>query len=254
MKKSEQGNELKIYGINAAHKLFLTRPESIIRAYLLKSMEAEFRALLIFLKQRKLAYHIVNADELANISGALHHEGICLLIKEKNVFSERELFTMLNPASLRNFPTLIYLDGVVNPLNVGALMRSAAHFGVSHILGPKGVLPRLGGGIYRTAEGGAETVQLYYLEKPPETLKRIKKLGYCIYGTDVQNGSSLFSLRAKNKSLFVLGSESKGMSVEIRKICDEFIYIPGTGAVESLNVSAASALLFGQIYQSRSQE
>ncbi len=227
--------ERKYYGIHACLALYENRPQDIIRVYLDKTNLKTFAPVLKWCAKEKKAYHIVETNELEKVSGSGHHEGVCLLAKEKPLGDE---------SSLQNLPEktcLLYLDGVENPHNLGSIIRTAAHFGIPYILGQSLALPA---SACRIAKGGAELVGLISLKRPEIALKKLQKEGFQIIATSPHQGKSLFSFPFAPRTIFAIGSESKGLTSPFLKNAIN-VRIPGTGAIESLNVSVATALCMG---------
>jgi RNA methyltransferase, TrmH family len=234
-------NEQKYYGIHACLAIWEKRPYDVIRVY---AHESNIKMLTKVLKgcaAQKKAYHIVSSEELNRITDSIHHEGVCILAKEPRPTSFSDLI-----AAIRNGSKvcLLYLDGVQNPHNVGSILRSCAHFGINYILGDR--LPSLSASACRIAKGGAEQVRLVQLDQPLVALEQLKKLGFAVIGTSSHGGVSLYRYHFPARAILVFGSESDGMSKPLRKMIAQEVQIPGTGVVESLNVSVATALCLGE--------
>ncbi|MBI5272770.1 MAG: tRNA/rRNA methyltransferase [Chlamydiia bacterium] len=219
------------------------RPHDIIRVYLDEERVGLFSPLLKWCASQKKAYHIIPHAEIEKVSGSVHHEGVCLLAKDLPPLSSQTFLASL----ARGSACLIFLDGVENPHNLGSIVRTAAHFGVPYILGEN--LPSLPPSACRIAKGGAERVRLVSLSNPIETLRKLQSQGFSLLATSSHQGSSLYSTHFSAKTILALGSESKGVSPSIAKFALGSICIPGTGAMESLNVAVASALCIGAYFQ-----
>ncbi len=140
----------------------------------------------------------------------------------------------------------IWLDGVGNPHNFGAILRSAAHFGVAAILLPENSTLALSGAAARVAEGGAESVPLVRLPASREAMAQLRGADFALAATVVRGGSDLFAQRLPQRLVYVMGAEGEGMDANLAAQCDLRLSIPGTGAVESLNVAAATAVFLAQ--------
>ena len=140
----------------------------------------------------------------------------------------------------------LWLDGVGNPHNLGAILRSAAHFGVAAMLLPKHSTLALSGAAARVAEGGAEAVPLVRLGRDDNAIAQLRGAGFTLAATVVHGGSDLFATALPQRLVYVIGAEGEGMIAELAAACDLRLSIPGTGAVESLNVAAATAVLLAQ--------
>ena len=234
---------MKVYGRHACLKLFESRPEDIIRAYTTQDGIFEFRQLIRHCVDNKLAYHVVDKEELDALTRATHHEGICLVVRNKKIPSVKELMTQ------EGRTLIIALEEVQNPHNLGAIMRTAAHFGVTGILYEAKVPVALTGAAYRTSEGGAESVPAIHLDGWVEVFDYAKTMGYKLCATSSHEGTSLFEAKFPEKTLLFIGAEAEGLSERMIKKMNQLISIPGTGAVESLNVSNATAAILTEWYR-----
>jgi len=232
--------ELKYYGTHACQALWQTRPKDIIRVYLDESHVKGFGPLLKWCAKEKKAYHIVPVAELQKITDSVHHEGICILARELLPLSEKEFLDSLTSSP----ECLLYLDGVQNPHNLGSILRTSAHFGIRYILGDR--LPSLSAAACRVAKGGAEVVRLVALARPFETFRRLQQAGFELIGTSSHRGTSLHAFRFPQRSILAIGSESEGVAQSLLKQAAHAICIPGTDAVESLNVAVATGLCIGE--------
>ncbi len=232
-------SEQKYFGKNACLAIFDTRPEEIVRVYVTERSKHQFAPLTAFCAQNKKAFHIVEDQDVEKFSGSEHHQGVALIAKKRTAKLLRESdVSALSGA-------FVYLDGVENPHNFGAILRSSGYFNVAGVMGKRGEIPTLSGTACRTAEGAAEIVSLYELEDL-KTISNLKRRGFRVIATSSHAKKSLYNVKLSKNTILVLGSEGRGISQEIRDLADEEIAIPGTGAVESLNVSAACAVLLGE--------
>jgi RNA methyltransferase, TrmH family len=236
---------VKVAGLHAVRALAERRRRDIVRVYLVEARISDFGPLLKWCAENKKAYHVVDEEELERIAESIHHEGVCVLAKAKPRLRFGDLAGELEKA--RGFSSLVYLDGVKNPHNLGAILRVAAHFGVRAILLPaRGGRSRMTAAIQRTAEGGAESVDVVEVDPPIRALETLRRLGFAIYGTSGRGATSLYEARPSRRSIFLLGAEGEGLSGEMLRTCDDVLMIPGTGEVESLNVACAAAVVLGE--------
>ena len=242
-------NELKYYGLHACLAIWKQRPQDLIRVYLEEANLKRLSPMLKWCAQQKKVYRIVEKQELEKISTSIHHEGVCVVAIEPPLFSFEDLKKELLGAQKC---CLLYLDGVQNPHNLGSIIRSCAHFGILAILGEKDKLPSLSPSACRIAKGGAEQVRLIALEKKMQVLQFLKKQGFSIFATSSHQGKSLYQTALPNRTIIAFGSESDGLSSSLLQLADGAIQIPGTGDVESLNVSVAAALCLGEYSRQKS--
>jgi len=238
-------SEETYHGVRACLAIFARRPQDIVRVYVTAERRREAAALLRHCTETRKGFQIVAAENLARISGSMHHEGIAVLARACPRGTLADLLERPRPGPL------LYLDGVQNPHNLGALLRTAAHFGAAAILGPRGGLPSLSPAAVRVAEGAAEFVPVCDVERPVSDLRLLKREGFSVVITSSHRGRSAFEASAGwgGRVVLVLGSEGAGVSPPIAALADEFVRIPGTERVESLNVSVACGILLAECWR-----
>lgn len=242
--KAVLDDESKVYGENACRVLFTQRPEAVVRLYVSEKMAPKFADVMKHLAAAKKAYHIVADTELEKVAGSQHHGGIVLLVKRKPV---QTLANYLNQKGKKQ-DCLLALDGVGNPHNLGAIARTCAHFGISGVIMREPQLLHSGASL-RTAEGGGEYVDALKCDDMPLALRLCKEAGYTLVTTSSHGGQSLYQTALPEKVVIVFGEEMFGVSKNVAKAADIALQIPGTGKVESLNVSVAASLILGEWYR-----
>ena len=140
----------------------------------------------------------------------------------------------------------LWLDGVGNPHNVGAILRSAAHFGVSAILLPKHSNFALSGAAVRVAEGGAEAVPFVRLGRDDNSLAQLRGAGFALAATVVRGGARVVRSTVAAAPGLCDRRGRRGHVLGTGRVCDLRVSIPGSGKVESLNVAAATAVLLAE--------
>ncbi len=206
---------------------------------------------------------MVAVENLRRISGSMHHEGVAILAKEIRRWGLEDLLRIVDAAresserkderrdKAASAGPILYLDGVENPHNVGSMLRTAAHFGVIAVTGRAGELPPLSPTAVRMAEGAAERVPVCDLADPAAALRRLVKSGYAVVAASSHRGEPPQRAPLGGRCVLVLGSEGKGVSPAIERVATSHVCIPGTGAVESLNVSVASGILLAEAWRQR---
>ena len=231
--------ELRLYGLNAIRAVFEKRPQAIRKLYLAETRIPQLQPLLKWCVANRVGYRVVIDADLQKLAASSHHEGVVAEVLREEA----------QPLSswLRDLPDgpccALWLDGVGNPHNLGAILRSAAHFGVSAVLLPKASTLALSGAAARVAEGGAEAVPFVRLGREDNSIAQLHGAGFQLAATVVRGGSDLFKTALPERLVYVLGAEAEGMSPELAAACDLRLSIPGSGAVESLNVASATAVL-----------
>jgi TrmH RNA methyltransferase len=244
-------DEVRVCGINAVRAMFERRSQDIVRVYLTDDRIPLLSGLLKYCAAEHKAYHLVAPQELERVAGSVHHEGVCIIAKRKRALTFLELVSELKQSDR---PTsLVMLEGVENPHNVGAILRVAANFGVRALLTEDHRdAPSLSAAVLRTAEGGAEAVDLVRVESTERALAALVEIGFRIYATSGRGRSSIYREHIAPRALFVFGSEGRGLSKRLLGGAHEVVAIPGTGSVESLNVACASAIILGEYWRAHS--
>jgi RNA methyltransferase, TrmH family len=236
--RGDAPSELRLHGLNAVRAVFARRPEAIRKVYLAEARIPALQPLLKWCATNRVGYRVVEEGDLQKLAASAHHEGVVADVL-------REAPTPLS-AWLRDLPPgpacAIWLDGVGNPHNFGAILRSAAHFGVGAILLPKDSMLAVSGAAARVAEGGAEAVPLVRLGRADNSLAQLRGAGFTLAATVVDGGTDAFATPLPSRLVYVMGAEGEGMDRAFAQACDLRLSIPGTGAVESLNVAAATAV------------
>ncbi|RLM19346.1 tRNA/rRNA methyltransferase [Brenneria alni] len=238
--RRQRQEETRVYGENACHALFKSRPDAIVRAWFLQEVTPRFREALRWMAANRKAYHVVEDDELIKASGTEHHGGVCFLIKKRQGM---DVVEYLQTAGAHD--CVLALEEVGNPHNLGGIMRSCAHFGVNGILVQDAALLESGAAV-RTAEGGAEHVKAINADDFLSVLSEFRQAGYTIVTTSSHKGTALSKTTFPAKTVIVLGQEGDGLSDSAWQQGDVSISIDGTGKVESLNISVATGILLSE--------
>ena len=234
--------ELRYYGLNAVQAVFARRPEAIRKLYLVESRIPQLQPLLAWCVQNRIGYRVVEEADLGKLAASSHHEGV---VADVLRVEPQGLQSWLQ--SLPAGPVLaLWLDGVGNPHNFGAILRSSAHFGVAAILQSQDSTLAVSGAAARVAEGGAEDVPLVRMGEREAALSQLRAAGFQLGATIVRGGEDLFATPLPQRLVYVMGAEGEGMDPKLAAACDLRLSIPGSGAVESLNVAAATAVFLAE--------
>ena len=231
--------ETKIYGKHACRAVFERRPDDIVRVLLDQKSKPLFRELLDHCVAQRKTYRVVSTEELEKVSGARHHEGICIVALPKWSRSLEQILAEDGPG------LILALDQVSNPHNIGTLLRTAVHFGARAVL-LSGKLRRLSAAAFRTSEGAAEYIDVIFEEEMSTMLKTCKEAAFRVCATSSHKGASLYEQPLPSRSVILLGAERDGLSQTLMEEADQLISIPGTKNVESLNVASSAAVFLAE--------
>src|SRR5690554_4844463 len=238
--RPDRREEVRLYGVNAVRAVFARRPQAIRKLYLAGARIPDLQPLLKWCVANRVGYRVVEEEaELGRLAGSGRHEGVVAEVLREPVPALEAWLPGLGDGP----QCLLWLDGVGNPHNFGAILRSAAHFGVAAVLLPPDSGLALSGAAARVAEGGAEAVPLVRIGPQADAVGLLRDAGFTLAATVVEGGADLFAADLPSRLVYVMGAEGEGMDRGLADACDLRLSIPGTGKVESLNVAAATAVL-----------
>lgn len=177
-----------------------------------------------------------------------NHQGVIAFVQPSKGVDENELYQLLE--GLSEAPLLMVLDGVTDPHNLGACLRSANAAGVHAVIVPKDNSAGLNEVVRKVACGAAELTPLVTVTNLARTLKKLQDLGLWVVGTTGDSQVAIYDAPLTGPLVIVMGAEGCGMRRLTRELCDHLAYIPMAGGVSSLNVSvAAGVCLFEAVRQ-----
>ncbi len=226
-----------VYGLRAALAVAERRPGAIRRVYHSEAVRLDVAPLLKATARERKPYNEVSDEDLRRLAGGVHHEGVVVVTDPLPVRSLEDL-------ELGRDAVVLALDEVGNPHNLGAILRSAAWFGAAAVVVPRAEgQANLSAAAVRIAMGGAEHVPVVAVDSLVDALSTLRDRGLTIVGAD-QRARALDPTRPLPRPLCLLmGNESRGLGKAVRQVCHFRVSIPGTGAVESLNVSVSAGVL-----------
>lgn len=233
-------------GVNAVSGLIEHAPERIVRAWI-KPGGQRLDELARALKASGISFE--RSDELAldRMAGGVRHQGVIAEFQPREPVDDHGLKDLLDDAATD--PLLLVLDGVQDPHNLGACLRSAAAAGATAVVIPRDRAARLTPAARRAAAGAAELMPLAVVANLARTLSVLGDHGIWRLGLDTEApDGSLFDANLEGPLALVMGGEEKGLRQLTRKRCDALVRIPMPGTMESLNVSvAAGVALFAAV-------
>ena len=194
----------------------------------------------------------VQPEKLDRLAPGIRHQGIVALASPI-AFSSLE--TVLERAASRNeMPFLLLLDELQDPQNVGALIRSADAAGVHGVLLPRRRSCPLNMVVAKISAGAVNYVPVVQIGNIVQTLRSLKEQGFWVVGADMEGDSLYFETDLDRPLILVVGAEGKGMGHLVKENCDMLVRIPMQGGVNSLNASAAGAILLYEVVRQRMQK
>jgi 23S rRNA (guanosine2251-2'-O)-methyltransferase len=237
-----------LFGFHAVTVRLKTAPESVRELHVDASRrDARMRQFLE--RAAECGIKVIESDDarLSKLAGNTRHQG--LVAKVTPVAQQHSLDDLLD--GIDEAPLLLVLDGVTDPHNLGACLRVADGAGAQAVIAPKDHAVGVNATVAKVASGAAETVPYFMVTNLARTLGELKERSIWVIGTSEEATKSIYDLDLSGPVALVLGAEGPGMRQLTRKTCDELVHIPMRGAVESLNVSVASAVCLYEALRQR---
>lgn len=239
--KAPPPKPFRICGLPAVAAVFARDPDRVQRLFYEERHRQAVGPFCARLAEARKPYRLVEKEELDRVAGTPLHGGVVAVAEPRQVLP-------FNPDWARRWAAegrpLLLLDGIGNPHNLGAIVRTAAFFGLDRLVisdHPGQAQPSESA--YRVAEGGFEHVQIYRAERFAAAVRRLAE-SYRVVGTALGGHPALGRLTGGPKPPAVLlGNEEDGLPAETLRACAELATLPGSGLVQSLNVAATAAIL-----------
>jgi len=201
--------------------------------------------ILALAKERGVRVIKREREDLTRMCGSSHHQGMALKVAP---FPYSDVDDIISKASERsNGGFILILDGIQDPHNLGALIRTAACAGVDGVIIPKDRACGITSAAEKASAGAVETIPVAQVTNIAQTLESLKKSGYWVYGLAGEAGQSLYSIEFSGSVVIVVGSEGEGIRPLVRKQCDMLMSIPLFGGVGSLNASVAGGIALFEV-------
>lgn len=201
-------------------------------------------------KSQKLIVQTVPKSKIDNLSN-LPHQGVAALIAPYEYKDFDEFINQQKDKS--TLSTIVILDGLEDPHNLGSILRTADASGVDGIIIPKRRSVALTQTVAKASTGAIQHVPVIRVTNLSKTIDELKEYGYWIAGAEADNATDYRNMAADIPLALVIGSEGQGISRLVKDKCDFYIKIPMVGHVNSLNASVAASLLMYEVYRKRHQ-
>lgn len=221
-------------GIHSATEAVKVRPESVLEIMVSEKSKTNLAAFLSLCDKKRLKYRVTSDRDMDKIVAS--HQGVILKVKGGPEFPDG------NKLKEAGTSLILVLDHIVDPNNLGNMVRTAWQFGATGMVISKDRSAGLVPSAQKVASGGFEHIPIEEVANIPSFLKTLKDLGYWIYGLDAQGDSDLSQHSFHQKSVIVVGGEESGLKKATRDSCDGLLKISSHASAESFNASVAGAL------------
>ncbi len=208
----------------------------------------KFAALLEEAKAKGTIIDEIDSHRLDKLSSGANHQGIVAQIAP---YAYWELTELIERAKLKSNPVIVVADGIEDPHNLGAIIRTAEAMGVQGLVIPQRRAVGVTSTVMKAAAGAVEHLAIARVVNLNQAIEQLKEAGFWIYGTATQSSQLLHTIDFSGAVGLVVGSEGKGISPLTQRYCDELAAIPLSGATPSLNASVATAIALYEIFRQR---
>lgn len=237
-----------LYGFHAVAKRLQLAPGSCIELLCEDKRNSRLLEIIELAKTTGVVVHYEKRERLSRLGESDKHQGCVLKISDTGDagMDFEQCINNIGPETL-----LLILDGVQDPHNLGACLRSADACAVDAVIIPKDRAVKMNATVRKVAAGGAESVPLIEVTNLARSLRDLQQAGVWIFGTSGDADHSLYDFDFEGPVALVMGAEGSGLRRLTREVCDHLVKLPMRGKVESLNVSVASGICLYEILRSR---
>jgi 23S rRNA (guanosine2251-2'-O)-methyltransferase len=240
-----------VYGLHAINAVLERSPQRVLELWVAeKRDDLRTRELRERAEGAGVRIQAVNGEALVKLVGDVTHQGAVAAVRPLPGWDEHDLIDSLSQTA--GDALLLILDGVTDPHNLGACLRTAEAAGAHAVLIPKDRAAAVDGVVRKVAAGAAEFVPVASVTNLARAIDLLKERGIWVVGTDGEAAQSLYGADLKRPLALVLGAEGQGLRRLTRERCDFLVRIPMSGQVESLNVSVAAGVALFEARRQRS--
>lgn len=236
-----------IYGKNTVLETIKSN-HRVIELYLTKNHVNTEKEIVEWANKRAIPIKVMEKEKMNQMFKG-NHQGIAAKIEDYQYYSLEEI---LATATERNEkPFIIILDGLEDPHNLGAILRTAEATGVHGIIIPKNRSVSLNHTVAKLSTGAIEYVKVCRVTNITQTIKELKTLGVWVIGTDLNTNADYTAVDYKDAVAIVIGNEGKGISRLVKENCDTLVKIPMKGKIQSLNASVSAGVFMYEVFNQR---
>jgi 23S rRNA (guanosine2251-2'-O)-methyltransferase len=240
--------EQVVYGRNAVIELLQSKPESVEKIYLQFNTEhPKLKEIVITARRLKIPCGKARMEKLTLISGTAKNQGVCALISSLNYYTLDEVLA----APRNSSPLFVILEGLEDPHNVGAIIRTAEAVAADAVIMIEGKGTPINASVHKASAGALSHMRVCKVKSLVKTLELLRERGFSVVAADMEAEHNHTDIDWTRPTVLVMGAEGSGLGSETRKRCDRIVRIPMAGCVESLNVSVAAGVMLYEAMRQR---
>lgn len=233
-----------LYGINTAEEVLKAGRRRVLRLLISRNEKgARVNELAALARRNGVSVEFCDPRALERLAAGGNHQGVLVEAEKAGKLTVEDALGLAKDLKRTVWAAL---DGITDPMNLGAIIRSAACLGVSTVILPERRSAGLTAAAQKTASGAVERVNVVEVVNLNQTILKLKERGFWVYGMDM-GGKPLPQVDFTLPALIIIGSEGEGLHQKTREHCDEIVSIPQKGGVESLNAGNAAAVVFYEL-------
>ena len=213
-----------------------------------KNGDGSIPEIIVLAKEKKVKFETVPRETIEGIACGHRHQGVLAYVAPVEY---ADLDKVINEAVAKENPLLILLDGIEDPHNLGAILRTADAVGADGVLLPRHHSVPLNATVAKTSAGAIEYVPVARIGNIAQTLKELKDKGFWVYGADMDGDCDYDKANFTGPVVLIIGSEGHGIARLTRENCDTIVSLPMVGRINSLNASVAGAILMYEVSRQR---
>lgn len=239
-----------LFGINPVYEALKAGRRDIFKVYITKEkISKRLEGIITFADSLKIPVEKSNPLYLKSISGSEHHQGVGVQTGPYPLVKVSDMLDSFQGG--KSNPFLLLFDNIMDPRNLGALIRTALCVGMSGVIIPKDRSAQPTPTVSKASAGALEHIHLSRVTNMVNTIKMLKKSGLWIAGMDKISTESIYASDLKQINAIVIGGEGKGVRPLVKKHCDMLLSIPQIGPLDSLNASVAGAVVMYEAFRQR---
>jgi 23S rRNA (guanosine2251-2'-O)-methyltransferase len=242
-----------IYGINPV-KVLLRQPETGLTKIIIASGRggAVVAEIIETARQKKIPVEFLVRQRLDELAGRLDHQGV-IGLREAFVYADLGVL-IKNRSKSFNFDLILILDSIMDPQNLGSIIRTAHCLGANGVVIPTDRAASVTASVIKASAGSAEQLPVVRVTNLSQTIDYLKDQGFWVFGAEAHAGTNLREMDFNCPVVLVLGGEAKGIRPLIKKKCDFLLTIPMAGSFDSFNVAVAAGIIQYEILCQRSMK